>query len=104
VVLVMFYVDDGFLAAKSAAEADALVDLEWSIFEVWKFREQEDVLGIHIRWDRSTRTIIVDKENKALVLAAKLGVLGKFRMVPMHRDDARGVLGFVGGTTRGAPN
>jgi hypothetical protein len=57
VVLVMFYVDGGLVAARPAAEADALVDLDGSNFEVWKFGEQEDVLGIHIRWDRSTALV-----------------------------------------------
>jgi hypothetical protein len=47
-VLVMFYVDDGLAAAKTMAEADALVDLVGSMFEIRKLGEPEDFLGIHI--------------------------------------------------------
>jgi hypothetical protein len=52
-VLVMLYVDDGLVAAKIAAEADALVDLVGSMFEIWKLGEPQDFLGIHICRDRT---------------------------------------------------
>jgi hypothetical protein len=48
----MFYVDDGLAVAKTAAEADALVDLIGSMFEIRKIGEPEDFLGIHICRDR----------------------------------------------------
>jgi hypothetical protein len=48
-VLAMFYVDDGLVAAKTVVEADALVDLVGSMFEIRKIGEPEDFLGIHIR-------------------------------------------------------
>jgi hypothetical protein len=47
VVLVMIYVDDDLEAAKTAAEAHALVDLVGSMFEIQKFREPEDFLYSH---------------------------------------------------------
>jgi hypothetical protein len=47
-VLAMFYVDDGLVAAKTVAEADALVDLVGSMFEIRKIGEPDDFLGIHI--------------------------------------------------------
>jgi hypothetical protein len=81
-VLAMFYVDDGLVAAKTTAEADALVDLVGSMFEIRKLREPEDFLGIHICRDRRAGTITVDQEDKATALAAELGVSGTFRVVP----------------------
>jgi hypothetical protein len=70
----MFYVDDGLVAAKTTAEADALVDLLGSMFEIRKLGEPEDFLGIHICWDRSACTITVNHEDKATALAAELGL------------------------------
>jgi hypothetical protein len=82
-VLVMFDVDDGLVAAKTAAEADALVDLVGSMFEIRKLGEPQDFLGIHICPDRSAGTITVYQEDKAEALAAEVGVSGQCRMVPM---------------------
>jgi hypothetical protein len=48
-VLVMFYVDDDLEAATTAAEANALVDLVGSMFEIQKFREREDFLCSYTR-------------------------------------------------------
>jgi hypothetical protein len=45
-VLAMFYVDDGLEVAKTVAEADALVDLVGSMFEIWRMGGPEDFLGI----------------------------------------------------------
>jgi hypothetical protein len=85
-VLVMFYVDDGLGAAKTAAEADAPEDLVGSMFEIRKLGEPQDFLGIHICRDRSAGTIIVDQEDKAEALAAEVGVSGQCRMVPMSPE------------------
>jgi hypothetical protein len=90
----MFYVDDGLVAAKTAAEADALVDLVRSMFEIQKLGEPQDFLGIHIFRDRSAGTITVDQEDKAEALAAEVGVSGECRLVPMT-ETQKGVLEIV---------
>jgi hypothetical protein len=95
----MFYVDDGLVAAKTTAEADALVDLVGSMFEIRKLGEPEDFLGIHICRDRSAGTITVDQEDKATALAAELGVSGTFRIVPMTPE----VFGELRGAQPGGP-
>jgi hypothetical protein len=59
----MFYVDDGLAAAKTAAEADALVALLGSMFEIPKLGEPQDFLDIHICRDRCARTITVDQQD-----------------------------------------
>jgi hypothetical protein len=87
----MCYVDDasyGLVAAKPAAEADALVDLVGSMhmFELRKLGEPQDFLSINKCRDRSASTITVDQEDKAAALAAKMGVSGKCRMVPMSPE------------------
>jgi hypothetical protein len=85
-VLVMFYVDDGLVAAKTTA--DALVDLVGSmhIFEIRKLGEPQDFLGIRICRDRSAGTITVDQDDKAEAPAAEVGVSGQCRMVPMSPE------------------
>jgi hypothetical protein len=47
-VLAMFYVDDGMVAARNDVEADALVDVIASIFEIRRLGEPQDMLGIEI--------------------------------------------------------
>jgi hypothetical protein len=93
-VLVMFYVDDGLVVTKIAAEADALADLTGSMFEIWKLGEPQDFLGVHICRDCRAGTITVDQEDKAKALAAEVGVSGECRMVPMSPE--------VYGKSRGA--
>jgi hypothetical protein len=88
-VLAMFYVDDGLVVAQTAAEADALVDLVGSMFEIRKLGEPEDCLGMHICRDCSAGTITVNQEDKAL--ADALGILGKSRAVPMMPEEVREV-------------
>jgi hypothetical protein len=85
-VMAMFYVDDGLVAARTAAEADALVDLVASMFSIRALGEPEDFLGIRITRDRVARTITIDQEDKARALAASCGVTGERRMVPMSPD------------------
>jgi hypothetical protein len=98
-VLVMFHVDDGLVAAKTTSEADALVDVVGSMFEIWKLGEPANFLGIHICRDRSAGTITVDQEDKATALAAELGVSGTFRIVPMTPE----VFGELRGAQPGEP-
>ena len=85
-VLAMFYVDDGFVAARTAAEADALVDLVGSMFAIRKLGEPTDFLGIEISRDREAGTITIDQERKATALAEAAGVAGERRKVPMSPD------------------
>jgi hypothetical protein len=80
-VLAMFYVGDGLVAAKIVA--DGSVDLEGSMFEIRKIGEPKDFFGIHICRDHGTGTITVDQKDKAVALAAELGVSGECKVVPM---------------------
>jgi hypothetical protein len=82
-VMAMFYVDDGFVAARTSAEADAIVSLIGSLFEIKVLREPQDFLGIEIVRDRAAGTIIISQEVKALSLAERLGVAGSRRSVLM---------------------
>jgi hypothetical protein len=85
-ILAMFYVDDGLVAARTAAEADALVDLVASMFAIRKLGEPQDFLGIEITRDRQARTITIDQERKSTALADAVGVAGERRRVPMSPD------------------
>jgi hypothetical protein len=82
----MFYVDDGLVAARTAAEADALVDLVASMFAIRALGEPADFLGIEITRDRQARTITIDQERKAAALAETVGVAGERRRTPMTPD------------------
>ena len=57
-VFTMFYVSDGMVAARTAAEADALVDLVASMFSIRALGEPEDLLGIEICRDRAGTNFI----------------------------------------------
>jgi hypothetical protein len=82
-ILTMFYVDDGMVAARTHAEADALVDLIGSVFEVRKLGEPQDMLGIEISRDRQAGTINIPQSAKARGLAAAFVVEGRKRTTPM---------------------
>jgi hypothetical protein len=82
----MFYVDDGLVAEKTVAEADALVDLVGSMFEIRNMGEPQDFLGIRRCRDRGAGTITGDQEDKAMKLAAELRVSGECRVVPMSPE------------------
>jgi hypothetical protein len=86
-VLALFYVDDGLVAAKRGEEADALVELVGSIFEIRKLGEPVDFLGIEIQRDRGAGTITLTQTAKAEVLAAEHGVQGACRVVPMSPES-----------------
>jgi hypothetical protein len=85
-VFAMFYVDDGLVAARTAEEADGLVDMIAAMFEIRALGEPEDFLGIRITRDRAARTITISQTDKALALAAAAGVGGEHRDVPMAQD------------------
>jgi hypothetical protein len=79
-VLAQFYVDDGLVAARTAKEADALVDLVESVFAIRKLKEPVDFLRIRIQrnWGAGTITLT----QKAQALAVMHGVPGACRAVP----------------------
>jgi hypothetical protein len=85
-VFTMIYVDDGLVAARTAAEADALVDLVAGIFEIRALGEPRDFLGIRITRDRQARTIQIDQADKAAGLAEVAGVSGQTAAVPMSPE------------------
>jgi hypothetical protein len=85
-VLVMFYVDDGLVAARTAAEADALVELVASMFAIHALGEPEDFLGIQVNRDREAGTISISQECKALAPAESFGVQGAHKAVPMSPE------------------
>jgi hypothetical protein len=80
-VLSMFYVDDKLVAART--DADALVELVASIFEIRALGEPKDFLGIEISRDHAANTITITQKSKASALAAELGVSGSHRVLPM---------------------
>jgi hypothetical protein len=90
-VFAMFYVDDGLVAARTAAEADALVEMVASMFAIRALGEPQDFLGIRITRDRAARTITIDQEDKAAALAAAAGVTGERQAVPMAPDVYSGL-------------
>ena len=90
-ILAMIYVDDGLVAARTAAEADALVALIASMFETRVIGEPKDFVGIHIVRDRKARTIKVHQEDKARALAASAGVEGEVQRVPMSQEVYAGL-------------
>ena len=90
-VLAMFYVDDGLVAARTAEQADALVAIVASIFEIRELGEPEDLLGIRITRDRQARTITIHQADKIHALAAAAGVEGESRPVPMSPEVFAGL-------------
>jgi hypothetical protein len=50
--MAMFYVDDGLVAARTSAEADAIISLIGSLFEIKVLGEPKDFLGIEIVRDQ----------------------------------------------------
>ena len=99
--MAMFYVDDGLVAARTAAEADALVDLVASMFSIRALGEPEDFLGIRITRDRVARTITIDQEDKAHALSASCGLTGECRGVPMSPDTYAGLRAVEDGEPTG---
>jgi hypothetical protein len=76
-VLAMIYVDDGLVAARTAAEADALVALIGRLFKIRAIGAPQDFLGIQIMRDWAAGTITISQADKAQQLAADLGVVGE---------------------------
>jgi hypothetical protein len=79
----MFYVDDCMVAARTDAEADAIVDMVASIWDIHRLGEPEDFLGIRVTRDWGAGTITIDQADKAHALADAMGVSGEQRKVPM---------------------
>jgi hypothetical protein len=82
-VITIFYVDDGMVAARTAAEADAHVDLVAGMFSIHKLGEPQDILGIEISRDRDAGTITIRQASKAHSLATAFGVEGERCATPM---------------------
>jgi hypothetical protein len=89
-VLAMFSVDDGLVAAKTAEQADALVELVASMFAIRELGEPEDFLGIQISrtWPRAPSAS--SKSTKLLGLVAGLG-WGGGGAVPMSPEMYSGL-------------
>jgi hypothetical protein len=81
--MTIFYVDDGMVAARTAAEADALVDTVATMFSIRELGEPKDMLGIEISRDRGAGTIAIRQAAKARALAAAFGVASEFCCTPM---------------------
>ena len=90
-VLAMFYVDDGLVAARTVAEADALAELVASMFAIRALGEPDDFLGIQITRIHSERTITIDQERKACALTTAVGVNGERRAVPTSLEIYAGL-------------
>jgi hypothetical protein len=101
VVLALFYVDDGLVAARTATEADALVDQIASVFAIRKLGEPQDFLGIRIVRELEAGTITLTQEDKALALAAELGVAGEGKVIPMSPETFSGLRKAQEGDTMG---
>jgi hypothetical protein len=86
-VMTLFYVDDGLVAARTAAEADELVALIGSMFDIRVHDgEPEDFVGVQISRDRERGTVTLDQQDKSRALAATLGLSGERRSVPMSPE------------------
>jgi hypothetical protein len=79
-VLSLFVVDDRLVGARASEEADALVRLVESIYEIRKLGETVDFLGIENQRNRGAGTIT--QKAKAEVLAAVHGVQEACKAVP----------------------
>jgi hypothetical protein len=90
-VLAMFYVDDGLVAARTAAEADDLVELVASMFAIRSLGEPQDFLGIQVDRDRAAGTISISQEGKALALAESFGLGGARKAIPMSPEVFSGL-------------
>jgi hypothetical protein len=103
-VLSMFYMDDGLVvAAGTDVEADALVELVASIFEIRALGKPNDFLAIQISRDHAANTITITQRSKASALAAKLGVSRSHRVLPMPAEVYAGlrlvdIMRYVGST------
>jgi hypothetical protein len=78
--------DDGPVAARTSAEANAIVSLIGFLIEINALGEPTDFLGIEIASDRVAGTITITHEAKVLNLADRLGVAGSRRAVPMSPE------------------
>jgi hypothetical protein len=81
-----FHFDDGLGAARTVKEADALVDLVKSLFEIRKRGEPVDFLRIEIQRNQGAGTITISQMAKADALAAAHGEQGACRTVPMSPE------------------
>jgi hypothetical protein len=85
-IMAMLYVDDGLVAARTAEEADALVDLVASMFATRKLGEPQDFHGIEVSRDRDAGTISICHKREAESLAAIIHVVGTRKAMPMSPE------------------
>jgi hypothetical protein len=90
-VLAMFFVDDGLVAAGTAAEADALVELVASMIAIRSLGEPQDFLGIQVDRDGAAGTMSISQEGKALALAESFGLGGARKAIPMSPEVFSGL-------------
>jgi hypothetical protein len=61
----LFYFDDGLVGLRTAAEADRLVKIVWSMFAIQELGEPTDFVGIQIKRDEKAGTASI-KQTKQL--------------------------------------
>jgi hypothetical protein len=81
--LTIIYVDDGMVAARTDADADALVDTIALISGIRRLGVPFDMLGIKISHIHAAGTITIWQCAKATVLSAVYGVEGERRAMPL---------------------
>jgi hypothetical protein len=86
IVLSIFCLNDVLVAARSAAEGDALVELAGPIFEIRALGEPKEFLDIEISCDLAAGTITISQESKALAHAKQLGVTRSRRALPISPE------------------
>jgi hypothetical protein len=79
----MFFVYDGLVAARTIAEADGLVRLVGSMFDIRELGEPTDYLGVQITRDKAAGTVTIHQTDKALALAKALKVGGTRKATPV---------------------
>jgi hypothetical protein len=79
----MFYVDDGLVAARTAAEADGLVKMEGSMFAIRESGEPTGFLGVQIKRDEKVGTVSIHQTDKAVALVKAMKVEGDNKLTPL---------------------
>jgi hypothetical protein len=82
----LFYVDGELVAARTARETDALVELVASMFAIRALGEPADFLGIQVNRDCMAGTISISQEGEAQALAQSFGLEGARKAVPMSPE------------------
>jgi hypothetical protein len=96
-VLAMFYVDDGLVAAKIVAEADALVDLVGSMFEI---RKIEEPMADKLQYQRVVGSLLHLAQCTRPDIALPVAALATYSSAPstQHYAVLLDIARYVGGT------